>query len=364
MDFTFSAEQDALREAVRSFLSARVNSEYVRSMADDEVGYTPELWNEMASLGWTSTLIPEDLGGLGLGILESCVILEEMGRVPLPGPYMSSAIMATIAAKHLEATDLLRSLAEGTTKGAIALEEVGYGDPVETFRTRARRRGAGWVANGLKPLVLGGEAADWVIVVARTEEGTRSFLLEKPKGTPVPTMDPTRKATRIDLVDEPVIPIGPKGDQTAIWRLICDDIAVAIAAELVGVSEQAFHLAVEYAKVRVQFGRPIATFQAVKHKTVDMLHAVEMARVAMHYGAWAADTDHPDRARAAAMCKSYAGSAGVKVTGDAIQIHGGVGFTWNCDAHFLYKRAKQDDLLLGGQSPQRKRLARMIIQPE
>ncbi len=364
MDFTFTAEQDALREAVKGFLADRVNGDYVRAMADDDAGYTPELWDEMVRLGWTGVLAPAELGGLGLGIIEACVVLEEMGRLPLPGPYLSSAVMATLAAKHLGQADLLRSLASGSAKGAIALEENGYGHPVDTFRTRARRKGSGWVANGLKPLVLGGRAADWVIIVARTEEGARSFLLDGPVGDPVPTMDPTRRATRIELVDEPVVPIGPQGDQTALWRLICDDIAVAIGAELVGASEQAFDLAVEYAKMRVQFGRPIATFQAIKHKTVDMLHAIEMARVAMHYGAWAADAGHPDRSRAAAMCKSYAGSAAVKVTGDAIQVHGGVGFTWNCDAHFLYKRAKQDDLLLGGQSHLRKRLASMIIDPE
>ncbi|MGH9027388.1 MAG: acyl-CoA dehydrogenase family protein, partial [Acidimicrobiia bacterium] len=151
------------------------------------------------------------------------------------------------------------------------------------------------------------------------------------------------------------------GDHTAIWRRVTDDAAVMLAAELVGSCEQALELAVEYAKVRVQFDRPLASFQVIRHKSVDMLHQLELARVGTHYAAWASDVDDPARERAAAMCKGFVGEAAVYVSGEDIQVHGGVGFTWDCDAHFFYKRAKASDSMLGTQGWQRQRLADLVL---
>src|SRR5207248_4864277 len=159
----------------------------------------------------------------------------------------------------------------------------------------------------------------------------------------------------------PAQQIGGGGDQTELWHRIVDDAAVLLCAELVGSSEQALHLAAEYAKVRVQFGRPIATFQAIKHKAADMLHQLELARVGTHYAAWASDVDDPERAVAAAMAKAFAAEAAVFITGEAIQIHGGVGFTWDCDAHLHYRRAKAVDLMLGYQGWQRQRVADLVL---
>jgi len=177
MDFTFSADQDALRESVRSFLADRSPSTYVRAMGDDPRGFEDGLWNQVVELGWTGILIPEEQGGLGLDLVDAVVVLEEMGRVPFPGPFFSSAIEATIAARRLGAFDLLEGLADGSKRGTIALDEMGGGDPVDRIRTRARRKGAEWVLTGLKPIVLDGHTADWVIVAARTQDGIGSFLL-------------------------------------------------------------------------------------------------------------------------------------------------------------------------------------------
>ncbi len=361
MDFTFSDDQQALRETVRGFLANEAPSAYVRAMAEDDRGFTDELWAKLAEMGWPGLLVPESAGGLGLGLVDMVVVLEEMGRLPFPGPFFSSAVFATLAARALGATELLEQLAAGELRGTVALEELGHGDPIARVRARVRRKGADWVVTGLKPVVLDGHTADWAIVVARTEEGLGSFLLESPRAELQPAMDPTRKLARLELDERRVVPIGPRGDHTAIWRRVVDDAAIALCAELVGASEAALHLGVEYAKERVQFDRPLAKFQAIRHKAVDMLHRLELARVGTHYAAWTSDVDDPARERAAAMTKGFVAEAAVFISGEDIQIHGGVGFTWDCDAHFYYKRAKVNDLLLGYQGYQRGRLADLLL---
>jgi alkylation response protein AidB-like acyl-CoA dehydrogenase len=278
-------------------------------------------------------------------------------------------------------------LASGSTRGTIAVDELGHGDPVDRVRTRAKRKGGQWRLHGLKPVVLDGATADWVLVPARTQEGLGTFLIEAPQGEAVPTWDHTRRVARLELDGRAAERIGGEEDDTAAWRRIVDDANVALCCDLLGVMEQAHHLAVEYAKVRVQFDRPIATFQVIKHKAVDMLHAIELTRVGTHYAAWASDradqaregaadqapegaafrapggADEPRRAEAVAMAKGYAAEAANAVCGESIQIHGGVGFTWDCDAHLFYRRAKQDDLLLGSGSWHHQRLADQILTP-
>jgi alkylation response protein AidB-like acyl-CoA dehydrogenase len=363
MDFAFSAEQEDFRQSVRSALANEAPSEYVRSMLEDPVGTSPELWSTMAGLGWLGVLVPEAHGGLGLGMVDLVVLQEELGKLPLPGPFLSSAVLATRAAVLLGADDLLADLAAGTRRGTVAVEEPGYGDPLGAIAARAKAGADGddWVLSGTKPLVLDGAHADWALVVARDEDGLGTFLLETPGGEAVPALDVTRPMARLELDGRRARRVGPAGDQRAVWERILDDVAVALCAEMVGTAERALELAVEYAKVRVQFGRPIATFQAIKHKAAEMLHHLELARVGTHFAAWASDTDDPDRARAAAMCKGYVGEAADMVTAESIQVHGGVGFTWDVDCHLLYRRAKQDDLLFGAQGYQRTRLADLIL---
>ena len=357
MDFTFDAEQLALQDVARRAMD-EVGGALLREMADNDVGFTPELWERLVSLGWTSMLIPDE----GAGLLEMCIVLEQMGRVPLPGPFFSSAVMATLAARALGERGLLDELAAGHTRGTVAVLEQGHGDPLDTVRTRAIRRGAGWTLQGSKPVVVDGHTADWVIVAALGEDGVRSFLVRQPEAELVPSLDPTRKLARLTLDGTSAEPLGPAGSQVDLWRRVLDDIAVAFAAESVGVSDRALEMATEYAKVRVVFDQPIATFQVVKHRIVDMFHALELARVGVHYAAWSSDGDEPDRIRAAAMASAYAAEAAVKVTGDDIQLHGGVGFTWANDAHFLFKRAKQNETLMGGSGHQWQRLGTLFTE--
>jgi alkylation response protein AidB-like acyl-CoA dehydrogenase len=294
-----------------------------------------------------------------------------MGRIPYPGPFFSSSILATLGARALGADQLLADLASGSRRGTVAMGEIGHGDPLTTVHSRARRKGTGWVVSGHKPLVLDAHTADWMIVAARTEEGLRSFLIEGLSGAAAPsgvsieavaTLDPTRKAARVLLDEASVVPVGPAGDHGPIWRRVLDDVAVALASELVGVSHRALDEAIAYTTRRVAFDRPIATFQVVKHRMVDMFHSLEMSRVGAQYAAWTSDAEAPDRVRAAAMAASYASETAVRVTGDNIQVHGGVGFTWADDAHFLFKRAKQNEVLLGGAGFERHRLARMLVE--
>jgi alkylation response protein AidB-like acyl-CoA dehydrogenase len=348
VDFTFSPEQDALRASVRSWLEAHAPSAYVRSMLEDDRGFSDEVWNGLTDLGVV------DLLSSGGELVDMVVVQEEMGRLPFPGPFFSAAVLAPLAVKRL-------GFASPSGRGAIALEEIGHGDPVDRIRTRARRRAGHWELTGEKPVVLDAHTADWLLVVARGDDGIGAFIVDAWDAEAVPTLDPSRKAARVAFESARAERVGPSGDQSAAWQRIVDDAAVLLCAELVGSSEQALHLASEYAKVRVQFDRPIATFQAIKHKAAEMLHQLELARVGTHYAAWTSDVDDPARAVAAAMAKAFAAEAAVFITGEAIQIHGGVGFTWDCDAHLHYRRAKAVDLMLGYQGWHRQRVADLVL---
>lgn len=360
MNFTFSEEQEGLRDAVGSFMADRGIAE-ARAMWDEESGFDDATWSQIVDLGWTGLLIPEAHGGLGLGAVDAAVVLEQMGRVVFPGPFLSSAILATNAARRLGLADRLESLAAGTTRGTIAIEEKGTGCTVDRVRTRAVRKSGQWRLTGLKAIVLDGNSADWCLVAARTEHGLGTFVIEAPEATAVPTWDQTRKVSRLELDGRAAEPVGPEGDHTMIWRRIVDDGAVALCAETLGAMQGAYDVAVEYAKNRVQFGRPIAKFQVIRHKAVDMLHRIELSRVGTHYAAWASDVDDAARAEATAMAKGYCAEAGNFVCAESIQIHGGVGFTWDCDAHLFYRRCKQNDLMLGFQSWQRRRLGELVL---
>jgi alkylation response protein AidB-like acyl-CoA dehydrogenase len=307
--------------------------------------------------------VPEAYGGAGLGLVDAVILQEEMGRVALPGPYFSSAVAATLTALRLGATNLLADLAAGTRRGTVAIEETGHGDPLDTVTVRASRAGDGWVLEGVKEIVLDGHTADFAIVAARTGEGLASFLLEEPAGQFEPTLDVTRKAARLDLAGRAATRLGPDGDQTELLARVRDDISVALCAETVGAAERALQMAIEYSKQRVQFDRPIATFQAIKHKIVDMLHQLELARVGTHWAAWCSQVDDPLRQQAAAACKAFVAEAAVMVTAENIQVHGGIGFTWDLDCHLLFRRVKQNDVLFGNQAWNRSRLADLVLGP-
>jgi alkylation response protein AidB-like acyl-CoA dehydrogenase len=358
MDFTFSPEQIALRDSVRSFLAAEAPNEYVRRMAEhDDVGVTDDVWRKIVDLGWTALLVPESAGGLGLGLVDAVVVQEEMGRAVFPGPYFSSAILATLAARALGLDDQLEALAAGTQRGTVALDEAGYGDPIEHVKVRAQGRGSRYKLDGVKPMVPDGMSADWALVTARTREGLQTFLIDDCKAEPVASLDVTRKFARFEFDDTHATLVGPPGDHADVWRRVVDDAGVLIGAELIGVSEAANQTALDYAQAREVFGKPLSKFQVTRHKAVDMLREIELARVGVHYAAWASDVEVDDREIAAASAKAYAAHAANYVTAECIQIHGGVGYTWECDAHLFLRRAKVNDLLLGYQGWQRQRVA-------
>ncbi|MGI9578835.1 MAG: acyl-CoA dehydrogenase family protein [Microthrixaceae bacterium] len=361
MEFTLDDDQQALAETAGQFLSQQAPSSFVREMVDDggtdDTKTTPEFFGQLVDLGWVGLLVPERHGGAGMGMLEMMVVLEAMGRLPLPGPFLSSAVLATTAADRLGLDDRLASLATGTTRGTVALDESGNGDVVDRTRTRASRKSGAWRLSGTKTVVLDVNSADWVLVPARTQAGIQSFLIQSPRAEAEPGLDVTRNIGRLELDETPAELVGPDGDHSEIWRRVADDGAIALAAELLGCMQASFDLAVEYAKVRVQFDRPIATFQATKHKAAELLERIELTRVGVHYAAWASDAEDPVRAEAAAMVKAFAGRAATEVTGEGIQIHGGVGFTWECDAHLHYRRSKSNDLLLGGHGSWREKVA-------
>jgi alkylation response protein AidB-like acyl-CoA dehydrogenase len=369
MDFTFSPEQDALRDVARSFLAAEAPGTYVRAMLDDPAGTTDEFWAKVVDLGWTGLFIPEANGGVGLGVLEAVVVAEEMGKLPLPSPWLSSSVMATLTALRLGDAGVLDDLAAGRIRGTLAVEETGERNPLDAINVTARQSADGWVLDGVKPFVLDGHTADFAYVVARTEDDGRvaTFVVENPAGELVPTLDVTRKVARLSLDGRVARHVGPDGDQRALLARVIDDIGIVLCAESVGACDRALEMATEYAKARVQFDRPIATFQAIRHKIVDMLHQLELARVATHYAGWASDTagthDVSDAAReaAAASAKGFVGEAAAMITGENIQVHGGVGFTWDVDAHLLFRRVKSNDVLFGRQGWQRQRLADLVL---
>jgi alkylation response protein AidB-like acyl-CoA dehydrogenase len=362
VDFDFNDDQRALREAVRDALAGLVPTSELQAMTDAGGRMPDELWRRITELGWQALLIPEDFDGLGLGLVDMTVVMEEMGKIPLPGPFFSSAVFATVAAIRLGATELLHDLATGAKRGTVAVDELTVaGSPLESIGTTATGSGADRTLTGLKPAVPDGPTADWVIVVAKDEEGLGAYLVEGAAIESVPSMDPTRQLGRLVLDGTPARRLGPDGDQTEIIARIVDDAAVMLCAELVGASEAAFELAAEYSKNRVQFGRPIGTFQAVKHLAADMLRDLTLARVGTHYAAWGSDTDAPDREVSAAMAKSWVAEAAIAVSSTSIQVHGAVAFTWECPAHYYYKRAKATDLVLGRQGYQRARVADLLL---
>lgn len=358
MDFTFSAEQEAMRDSVRAVVTGFEDAGSIRAVVDNgDTAAMEAMWATMIGLGWPGLLIPTEQGGLGMSLVDAVVVLEELGRVVMPGPFLSSAVLAVTIAKLLGSHDLLVPLARGEQRGTVALEEQGHGDLVDRVRTRAIRKGNTWQLVGTKAVVLDADTADWIIVAARIEEGIGSFLVRDLDVHASPVLDPSRRCVMLDLDHVVAEPIGPSGDHSKLWRRLADDGAVALAAELVGVCDRAIALSVAYAKSRVQFDVPIASHQVIQHKFVDMLHHVEMGRVGVHFAAWASDSEDPQRAESAAIAKSHLGEGAVAVTSQAIQVHGAVGFTWDASPHLLFKRAKQNDMLLGTSGWHRQRVA-------
>jgi alkylation response protein AidB-like acyl-CoA dehydrogenase len=362
LDFEFSEDQELLRATVRRFLTERAPIAYVRDMLDDERGTTDDVWSGLSALGVTGLLVPEVHGGAGMGMVDMAVVLEELGRAVHPGPFASTAVgtasLIALAGSEEDRSELLPTLASGDTIGTVALS-----GPSET---RADEIGGDWRLTGETAHVPDAAAADSIIVTATTADGELGAFLVA-RDTPglaiesTPTVDGTRKFATITLTEAPARRLGTGNAMGAVAETV-DRLGVAAVVDGVGAASRSLEMAVEYAKERRQFGRPIGSFQAVQHLCADMLRAVELARAGAYYACWAADAADPaERHRAATIAQAFAADELYTVGASLIQVHGGIGFTWEHDAHLYYKRLLTLKELAGGSPGQLEELASLVL---
>ena len=369
MNFAFSEEQEELRKSVRRFLDDKSPEAEVRRLMDTAEGYDPAVWEQMAQqLGLQGLAIPEEYGGSGYTYVELIVVLEEMGRSLLCAPYFSTVALAANAllasGDDAAKKDLLPGIASGETIATLAIaEESGKWDE-SGIALQATRSGDGYTLTGTKSFVIDGNTASLIIVAARTAAGVSLFAVDGGAAgltrTNLSTMDQTRKQSKLDFANTPARLVGTDGGGWAILSKTLDLAAVALAAEQVGGAQRVLDMSVEYAKVRVQFGRPIGSFQAIKHKCADMLLEVESAKSAAYYAGWAAAEDSDELPVVASLAKAYCSDAYFHSAAENIQIHGGIGFTWEHPAHLYFKRAKSSELYLGDPTYHRELLAQRI----
>ncbi|MFH0180719.1 acyl-CoA dehydrogenase family protein [Streptomyces cacaoi] len=368
MDLTFSEEQDELRKVVRSFLAKHSDEAQVRRLAADPRGHDPVVWRRMAGeLGLQGLAVPEEYGGSGFGYVDLGIVFEEAGRALLCGPYFATVALAAEAllrcADEQARHDLLPGISSGETVATLALTEDSGRWDEPGIRLTARDTAAGWRLTGAKTYVPDGHLADLLLVAARTPTGISLFAVDAEDApglarTSLPTLDQTRKQARVEFTDTPARLLGAEGGAWPALERTLATAAVLLAAEQVGGAAAALDAAVAYAKIREQYGRPIGSFQAVKHKCADLLVEIESARSAAYGGLWALDAgDQKEIAIAAALAGTFCSEAFVKAAGDNIQVHGGIGFTWEHPAHLYFKRAKSSETLLGAPSYHRELLA-------
>jgi alkylation response protein AidB-like acyl-CoA dehydrogenase len=370
MDFAFTEEHDELRRTVRRFLETKSDEQTVRRVMQTERGYDDTVWQQMAEqVGLQGLAVPADLGGAGLGFVELGIVMEEMGRALLCAPYFSTAVVgvSTLLAAGDEASrsDLLPRIAAGEIIVTLAAIEPGSRWNPAAVETHAEADGGVWRLDGTKTYVLDGHIADVLLVVAQTSEGLGLFRVVGEavglKRQPLPTLDLTRKLARVELSQTPAIRIGAGGDLLKALERVEALAAAALAAEQVGGAQRCLEMSVEYAKTRLQFGRPIGSFQAIKHRCADMLVEVEFAKSAAYHALFAAaGANEDDLLIAANMAKSYCSEAYFHIAAETIQVHGGMGFTWEHPAHLYFKRAKSSALLFGDPIQHRERLAERI----
>ena len=369
MQFAFTEEQNQLRVFVRQFLEEKSTEATVRELMETDAGYDEAVWTQMAEqLGLQSLIIPEQYGGQGYSWVELGIVLEEMGRVLLVAPFFSTTVLATstlLAAGDSDAaSDYLPKIASGELIATLAMtEENGRWDESGVTAT-ATASDQGWTLDGAKHYVIDGHTAGLLIVAARTDAGVSLFAVDGDAAglsrSPLATMDQTRKQAKIELVATPGRLIGTDGQGSDTMIKVLELAAVGLAAEQVGGAQMVLDMAVEYAKVRMQFGRPIGSFQAIKHKCADMLVQVEAAKSAAYYAAWCAQQGNDELPAMASLAKSYCSEAYFNAASENIQIHGGIGFTWEHSAHLYFKRAKSSELLFGDPAYHRELLVQRI----
>ena len=374
MDFAFSEEQEMLRRSAREFLAKECPPKLVRRLMEGGDAYDPDLWKKIAALGWTALGIPEEYGGVG-SFLDLVVVLEEAGRALLPGPFFATMGLAVPAILEAGSEDhkkaALTAIAHGSARGTLALTEPSGRWDATGITLTAQPVAGGWRLDGVKLFVPDAEAADYIVVAARTraegEDGISLFLVEgRPKGmtvTQLQTLDMTRRwsEVRFDAVELAADTLmGPPHKAWPGLKRALEWSTAALCAEMVGGVQKVLEASTDYAKSRHQFGKPIGIYQAVSHKLADMLVLSESGRSATYYAAWAVDADAPDRSLASSMAKAYVSDAYRKVAGDGIQVHGGIGFTWEHDMHLYFKRAKASEVTLGDATYHRELVAQAL----
>jgi alkylation response protein AidB-like acyl-CoA dehydrogenase len=365
MYFDLNDEQQAIRAAARDFLAARYRSGRIRELVETEHGFEQPDWEEMAELGWPGLALPERWGGQGLGIVELAVLFEEMGYALAPSPLLSTTVAGlALAARGTDEQRerWLRPLAAGEARATLALFDAGAPAAIGDFAMEARQDGDGLVLDGEKVLVMDAAAADLLLVA--TADGRRHIVERGAEGLAISaeqSLDPTR---RLHSVRFDGVRVGPEatlsGEQAdylpVLWRA-----CVAVAAESTGVAQRTMEMAVSYARERQQFGRPIGAYQAVSHRCAQMLLETENSRSVVYGAAWAADADPEALPLAASMAKAYASDTGWRVPHASLQVHGGIGFTWEHDLHFFLKRGRANATLFGDARWHRERVAAAVL---
>ena len=364
MNFGFSEEQEMLRDVTRRFLANECPTSFVRKMMEDDSAHATEMWKKVAEQGWLAILIAEAHGGVGGSFLDMVVILEEMGRALLPGPFFATALLGTPAiiagGSDAQKRAMLPGVAAGESTLSLALAEKSGRYDAGGVSLAATPKGGDFLLSGEKLFVPDAHVADQLVVVARTgqgsatEDGISVFVVDaKAPGvtiTQLKTVDMTRRQCHVAFQDVAVSGDQVLGKVGAGWPIVqrtLDQALAGLCAEMVGTGQQALDMAVAYAKERVQFGKPIGSFQAVKHKCVDMMVQVENARSLTYYAAWTVDENVPEARQAVPMAKAYCSDMCKTVTSEAIQVHGGIGFTWEHDMHLFYRRGLASEAAFG-----------------
>jgi alkylation response protein AidB-like acyl-CoA dehydrogenase len=377
MDIGFSEEQELLRDTARKFLDSECDTQFVRRMMATDAAVTPEFWGQLAAQGWLGITYPEEDGGSGLGLIDLVVLMEEIGRAVMPGPFPATVLLGGAAIAAAGSPQIRREwlprIAAGVAKATLAVTEPNARWDAAGITLQAREARGGFVIGGSKMFVPDAHLAEILVVAARSrdgstmEDGISLFLVPRETvGVEIrllPSVDETRKLCEVKFADVAVPAAALLGELHQGWRALAaviDRAAVALSAEMCGAAQRVLDMTVDYAKMRVAFGKPIGIYQAVKHKCADMLIEIENAKSLTYYAAWAVDEGEADAAMAVSMAKAAASDAGRKVCAAGIQLHGGIGMTWEHDLQLYLKRAKACEIAFGDATWHRERIARLM----
>ncbi len=376
MDFELGEEQVMLKTSARDFLDKECPKKLVREMMEDEKGYSPELWEKIAGLGWLGLTLPEEYGGAGSSFLDLAVLLEECGRALLPAPFVSTVVLAghpILAAGTAEQRkQFLPRIARGDIILTLAFMETGSSLEASDITVTATLSGDNFIINGTKLFVPDAHIADYLLCVSRTgrsqnkEDGITLFLVDaKTEGIQVEVLKTMTGDKLCEVVfNNVVVPkrniLGEVDRGWSIMKKVLDEAAVAESAWMTGGARWVLETSIEYAKTRIAFGRPIGSFQAIQHKLADMALEVEGATSIIYYAAWAISENDPNITLAASMAKAWCSDAYKHAVFDGIQIHGGIGFTWDHDMHLYFKRAKALEVTFGDSTYHREKVAQLL----